>query len=46
MSEFMRVLYGSSSTGYNDRCIELPDGRVVKPINAIKWLNEQEEENE
>lgn len=46
MSEFMRVLYGLSSTGYNDRCIELPDGRVVKPINAIKWLNEQEEENE
>jgi hypothetical protein len=24
------------------RCIELPDGTVVKPVDAIKWLKEQE----
>lgn len=26
----------------NNRCILLPDGRVVNPTDAIKWLEEQE----
>lgn len=40
MRAFMRQMYGSSGT--NSRCIELPDGSVVKPLAAIKWLEEQE----
>lgn len=31
---------------YNNRCIELPDGNVVKPVEAIKWLKEQEVKND
>lgn len=47
MSEFMRRMYGTSGYNANIRCIELPDGRVVKPKEAIKWLNqEQEGQNE
>lgn len=40
MSAFMENMWGSGRT--NNRCIELPDGRVVKPVEAIKWLEEQE----
>ena len=40
MSEFMRTLYGC--TDYNNTCIELPDGSVVDPQGAIKWLKSQE----
>lgn len=42
MGEFMRAMWGSSDYNYNNRCIELPDGRVVKPAEAIKWLEEQD----
>lgn len=41
MSTFMENMWGSGRD--NNRCIELPDGRVVKPVEAIKWLEEQEE---
>lgn len=40
MGTFMETMWGGTRT--NNRCIELPDGRVVKPIEAIKWLEEQE----
>lgn len=40
MSAFVTTLWGGNRT--NNRCIELPDGRVVKPIGAIKWLNAQD----
>jgi len=43
MGEFMRAMWGEVSYG-NNRCIELPDGRVVKPAEAIKWLEQQEAE--
>lgn len=46
MQEFMRRLYGLSDYNVNIRCIELPDGRVVEPKEAIVWLKEQEGENE
>ena len=39
----MRAMWGTN--GYNNRCIELPDGRVVKPAEAIEWLEQQETEN-
>lgn len=42
MSEFVRQICANS--GKNNRCIELPDGSVVKPIDAIKWLEAQEAE--
>lgn len=43
MGEFMRAMWGTN--GYNNRCIELPDGRIVKPAEAIEWLELQETEN-
>lgn len=42
MQEFMRGIYGISEWRTNNRCIELPDGTVVNPTEAIKWLKEQE----
>lgn len=40
MNVFMKRLYGVS--GYkNNKCIELPNGDVVTPVNAVKWLKEQ-----
>lgn len=39
MCEFARCLYGiSSDSQMKNTCIELPDGRVVNPKNAIKFL--------
>ena len=43
MGEFMRAMWGTN--GYNNRCIELPDWRIVKPAEAIEWLELQETEN-
>lgn len=45
MGTFMNTMWNSDD-GYNNRCIELPDGRVVKPAEAIKWLEQQEAKNE
>lgn len=42
MGEFMNTMWGND--GYNNRCIELPDGRVVRPDEAIKWIETQEAE--
>jgi len=40
MNEFMRRMYEISDRNVNIRCIELPDGSVVKPKDAIKYLKE------
>jgi len=40
MGGFMETMWGGNSV--NNRCIELPDGRVVKPAEAIAWLEQQE----
>lgn len=40
MCEFMRRMYGTSEYTVNLRCIELPDGRVVKPKEAVEYLKE------
>jgi hypothetical protein len=44
MRAFMNTMYGESS--YNNKCIELPDGSVVNPEEAIKWLESQSETND
>lgn len=41
MKEFMRRFYGFSDSNVNIRCIELPDGRVVEPLEAIAYLKEE-----
>lgn len=43
MQEFMRRVYGINEYTKN-RCIELPDGSVVTPKEAVAWLNEQEKQ--
>lgn len=43
MSEFMRRMYGISDYHVNMKCIELPNGTMATPVDAIKWLKEQEE---
>lgn len=44
LAEFARRLYGISErrSNANVRCVELPDGRIVNPVEAIAWLREQE----
>ena len=44
MQEFMRRMYGISDyqDSINTRYIELPDGTVVTPVDAINWLKAQE----
>lgn len=46
MNEFMLRMYGVSSyqSTISIKCIELPDGDVVMPIDAIKWLKSHEED--
>ena len=44
MEEFMRRIYGMSDSNVNTRCIELPDGTVVSPKEAIEWLKAQKKE--
>ena len=41
MNYFMGAMYGDNS--YNNKCIELPDGNIVKPVQAIEWLESQED---
>lgn len=45
MHEFMKQLYGISDRqgSINIRCIELPDGSVATPTEAIKWIKSQQE---
>lgn len=44
MECFMKSIYGSGSYASKNTCFELPDGSVVNPANAIKWIEEQEKE--
>lgn len=44
MAKFMRMLYGVGDDYYNNRALELPDGSIVTPKEAIAWLKEQEGE--
>ena len=46
MEEFMRRLYGLNGSSVNNRCIELPDGRVVTPTEAVDWIHSEEKEQE
>jgi len=46
MTEFMETVYGVSSRGYTNNCIELPDGSVTDPSGAIQWLKENSKEKE
>lgn len=46
MEEFMRRFYGIGDYETNNRCIELPDGSVVTPKEAVVWMKKQEEEAE
>lgn len=39
MDLFIRSLYGYGTV--NSRCIELPDGNIVTPIDAIAWLEKE-----
>lgn len=41
MNLFSRAIY-KLDCNYNNKCIELPDGRIVDPKGAIAWLEEQE----
>lgn len=46
MCEFMCRIYGlNGHTNKNMRCIELPDGTVVTPKEAIEWMKAQEAES-
>lgn len=45
MQGFMSALYGLNHYEIYNECIELPNGKVVDPVNAIKWLEEQECDN-
>lgn len=45
MTEFINRIYGMSNTHQSPCCIELPDGKVVTPQEAIRWLKAQEQEN-
>ena len=41
LGHFINTLFDNSS---RNRCLELPDGKVVNPTDAIKWLHEQKAE--
>lgn len=42
MESFMDTLW---SGGEASKCIELPNGKVVKPYEAVQWLKEQDEDS-
>lgn len=43
MKEFFRMVTGNPDVHDNHNCaFELPDGSVVKPVDAIRWLEQQE----
>ena len=44
LSKFCEVMSGEAHG--NNRCILMPDGTVVTPVEAIKWLKAQECEAE
>lgn len=44
MNQFMAAMLDRNDYDYNNRCIELPDGSVVRPAEAVKWIEEQDGE--
>ena len=44
MSEFMSYMYGNCGSEINRKCIELPDGMIVTPEEAVEFLKKEEEE--
>lgn len=46
MQEFMSRLYGTSENRVNIRCVELPNGTIVTPKEAIAFLKLEATENE
>lgn len=46
MQEFMSRLYGISNYQKNIRCVELPNGKIVAPKEAIEFLKMEAAENE
>lgn len=44
LAEYASRIYGISDRrrDANMRCVELPDGRIVNPVEAIAWIKEQE----
>lgn len=46
MKEFMSRLYGISDHRVNVKCVELPDGKIVTPKEAIEYLKMEVAENE
>ena len=44
MQEFFQRWYGVSYSAVNMKCIELPNGEVVTPVDAIKYMKEQAED--
>lgn len=46
MREFISQLYRRAEVPVNNRCIELPDGRVVTPKEAVEYLKSQTEDRE
>ena len=46
MQEFFKRFYGISEYHVNMRCIELPDGSVVTPKEAVAFLNKEESNGE
>ena len=46
MAEFMCRMYGISDYNVNNRCIELPDGNVVTPKEAVEYLKAEVQSNE
>lgn len=45
MKEFMYRIYGRSDDSVNMKCIELPDGTMATPKEAIKYLKKEENQN-
>ena len=46
MTEMMVRFYKPENYGVNIRCIELPNGEIVEPKEAIKWLKQEAASNE
>ena len=44
MRAFFRSIVGTEDSCRNNRGFELPDGRIVTPLEAVQWLEEQENE--
>ena len=43
VKETMRRIYGNGCAHNNPKCFELPDGRVVRAVEAIEYLKGEQE---